>query len=318
MINPADDSSYQELTRMRRRIGHCVLSPLPYLWTIFALSPIAGGQDPPRRIPDPTPATVGYKQMHWVGRGPWVGEVHLIQSHLGLVGNEALQEDLELTADQKARLAAVKVDPRPFGALHRDVLKISSLRKRGEADGEEYAEVEARVNFLYRKQEEAVRSILDPKQYKRLKEIAVQQGGPLIVTFPRFADRLRLADIQRERIAEILGESAEREKAAIDERLGYFPGLEFKPGQDISDPAFVALNEIHNKRGKVKDEIRHKNETQTIRDVMRVLTPQQRKALEKMKGEPYDLSKLTWEYAARVREEKAAKERKAASEGAPN
>lgn len=92
----------------------------------------------------------------------------------------------------------------------------------------------------------------------------------------------------------------------------------YAQGQDIKDPEFKALNALHNMKSKAVDEIIRKTETRTIREVVRVLTPQQRKALEKMKGEPYDLSRLTWDYANRTREEKAAKERKAASEETPN
>ena len=129
----------------------------------------------------------------------------------GLLRNEAVQKELNLTGEQtktlQEKLQALRGNREDFANLSRE-----ELQKRFEEMG--------------KKTEEAIKTVLDEKQQERLKELEIQAVGAAALMAPEVAEQLKLEQAQKEKIQKIQQESRPTERfdfrnASQEERQKY-------------------------------------------------------------------------------------------------
>ncbi|RJP42130.1 MAG: hypothetical protein C4547_00785 [Phycisphaerales bacterium] len=190
-----------------------------------------------------------------MGRGPGA-------SLLGLVGMEAVRAELKLTDEQKAT-----VD---------EIIAAERGGERPDFSGtQEMTEDERRAHFekLRREHEEKVHGllakVLKTEQMERLLQIQLQSLGVAGLNRPDVAARLELSSEQKEKVAALLQERSTKLRDAMR-------SLFQEGGGDFS-----AMREK-------LDELRRQEDEK----VLAVLTDPQRAALEKLKGEPFDMPRF--------------------------
>lgn len=160
-------------------------------------------------------------------------------------------------------------------------------------DRPDFTEMQANMQALQKETEATYTKILEPAQKKRLAEIDLQNTGPLAVLRPEIAKKLNINELQMARIEEAqqgtrdaMGEifSAQRENfAQFRTQDGGFDREAMK-AQMQSDAGKAQMERL-----KKQTEGLTKNEVSSIG---KILTTKQKANFEKMKGKPFDVSKL--------------------------
>jgi hypothetical protein len=117
----------------------------------------------------------------------------------------------------------------------------------------------------------ALESVLKPEQVKRLKEISLQQRGARALADPKIQTALKITDDQKEKIKTIQ-EDARKEIAALNPRGNGGAG-----------------GGGRGNRGG--GEARQKLNAETMKKLVEVLSPDQRKTWTAMVGEPFELKR---------------------------
>jgi hypothetical protein len=159
--------------------------------------------------------------------------------------------------------------------------------------------------------EEALATILDRGQYRRLKQIQLQAEGIGALLQPEMIEKLNLEEDQVEQIRELLGQSRqvqrENGRAMFDMMRTAFPnqgnngpnpggGPGGPGGPNLRDPAFQEAMKAHMEKPEVKakmGEMQAQNakvQDQLAAAVNRVLGKRQAAAYKKMLGAPMDFS----------------------------
>ncbi|MHB1034900.1 MAG: Spy/CpxP family protein refolding chaperone [Pirellulales bacterium] len=188
-------------------------------------------------------------------------------SFLGLLGEEKVQKELKLSAEQieKVKAAGEKVR----GELEKD--------SAGLRDIQDQAQRRAKMTELADKADqqarEQLRDVLTQEQWMRLYQIRLQVRGLAVsLKNPRVAERLKLTDEQKTKAAEI-------EKAMGEKSAEAFGGL-----RDLSqDDRRAKMGEVRDKLRKIRSEADEK--------ALELLTPEQKENLDKMKGEKFELTR---------------------------
>lgn len=173
-------------------------------------------------------------------------------SYLSL-SNKSVQDELKLTDDQKAALQKIKDERTEAG-------------KKVRKDLDREAKMAAALAIVD-KASKAAEKILKPTQAKRLKQITLQRMGPRALTFPAIQKELKLTEKQ---VAEIKGIHAAGAK--LQEQLK-------KAGSDREK-----RREVFNTYRKIIQEMRAKADE----EIVKVLTPQQKKKWQEMQGPKFD------------------------------
>lgn len=185
-----------------------------------------------------------------------------IQKELGLSGDDKdradqLAEDLQ--AEQRETMQKLGID---FGAL-RDMPQDEREKKM-----KEMSDAQAKVAAKYQAK---VDEMLKPEQSKRLKQIALQTQGAQALGAENVAKDLGLSDDQKKDIAKI------QEDAMASMRRGFGRGQEQGQGQED----LQARMEEMRKAGEERDA-----------KLLAVLTDDQRKKFDELKGEAFDVASL--------------------------
>ncbi|MEO1615288.1 MAG: hypothetical protein AAFV88_05525 [Planctomycetota bacterium] len=187
-------------------------------------------------------------------------------SILGLLAVEKVQEELELMPDQIDAIKKLSSDrpqfERPEGFDPRDRseenrAKMTEMMEKMRAQREEF---EA-------KQTEKLDEVLFPEQMERLQQIQVQVMGVQALSNERVAKELKITTEQKEKLTEMGRTMREEMMAKVREM---FSG---GGGGDV--------------REKI-EELRKGAEEK----VLDVLTPDQKKSFEEMKGEPFEMPQM--------------------------
>ena len=174
-----------------------------------------------------------------------------------LLMNEAVREDLGVTAEQMAKLGELRQTLRDAGGLDREQLRDLSEEERREKMREWMAEREKVEAEVMKK----VKEVLDEKQVARLEQIQLQASGVGMFRDPKVRDALELTEDQQATMQESMRELGEEMRDAF---AGGAP-----------DPDKMAAI-----RKKMMDQ------------AMKVLTADQKAALKKLTGKPFDVSKI--------------------------
>jgi hypothetical protein len=183
---------------------------------------------------------------------------------LALVNSPAVQEDLKLTDDQKAKLKGL-ASKRP-----------AATSSRTKTSGGSNAQAARAAIAAQQKQ---LDDLLGADQRKRLEQIALQVEGPLAVSKPEVAKKINLTTGQVKQVRSIVVEA--RNQLA---QLGPptppptdKPGAGGDPGQSNQPPDRAQLEQVRQAAGT---------------RVMEVLKPAQKDAFSQLLGPPFDVAKL--------------------------
>jgi Spy/CpxP family protein refolding chaperone len=175
---------------------------------------------------------------------------------LALLTTEAMQKELELTAEQQAKIAP----------LHKEYMEVvAKYRTKNVEEIERIAEERTRaLQKINDKLEPQVKEILTAKQFERALQVVNQYLRLRIFHIPGVIKALELTDDQRQKIEAVASEYSKKEFRVVHD-------TESGPKQS----AAVA---------KLRDE--------AFAEVEKVLTKDQNEKWLALRGKPFDISKL--------------------------
>lgn len=163
-----------------------------------------------------------------------------------LLEKQAVQEELKLTDEQIQKLEALLSD-RPVVQSREELERTRPARAK--------------------KANEAIKSVLDEKQEKRLEELRIQREGVRSLFRTEVTDKLGLEQAQKNKITEIEGQHTSANRATLTK---------------LREPRITPQE-----RQKAFAEARERTK-KTYADLLAVLTPAQKETFEKMKGEKFE------------------------------
>lgn len=195
----------------------------------------------------------------------------------GLLRSEQVQEELKLTEDQKSQLSKMAEEQRAEMRERMGGMFGSNREEMSEAERKAQQEKVGKIfQELGKKAEEKIRGILEAEQFKRLKQIDLQQQmqnqGPAAFNRPDIIQALGLTEEQQQSLKQI-AEGLEAQSQQIREQTAQL----FQGYRDASE----------DEQGKLREkgaQLREKSETErkeAQQKAMAVLTEEQK---EKLKG----------------------------------
>lgn len=128
------------------------------------------------------------------GRGGPGGE-------LMILGMPEVQKELSITDDQKALVEDMMADLREGGGQRPDFASFRDLSE--EERNKRFEEMRKQGEARVKQAEEAVKAILDEKQFARYEELRLQRAGVMALSRPEVADKLALTQEQKDKLAEL-------------------------------------------------------------------------------------------------------------------
>lgn len=173
---------------------------------------------------------------------------------------KSVQQELELTEDQLARLEKLRVEEEESArTFFRGFIGLSQ------------EQIQAKFEKRAKASRQKISKILTPPQMDRLSEINIQRTGVSALGFAEVAKAMELTAEQQEQLAE-LGEESRRRLADLYSTSNGRP-----PGKAGQQERQQKQNEIHAERN---------------RQAIAVLTSDQKERFEKLQGEPFDTSTI--------------------------
>ena len=199
---------------------------------------------------------------------------------LGLLQIEQVQDDLKLTADKKSQLAKMAEEQRA------EMRERFAGRERGnreeQTDAQRQAEREKMIKEFQeqaKKTEEKIRGILSAEEFKRIKQIELQQQmeqrGPATFNRPDVIQALGLKEEQQQSLKQIAEGLAAQSQETREQTMQLFQGY-----RDASEDEQVKLRE-KGAQLREKDEAAKK---QAQKEAMAVLTEEQKEMLKGLMG----------------------------------
>ncbi len=186
-------------------------------------------------------------------------------SFLGLLRMQPVEKELKLSEDQIGKVNEVAEK------LGKEMMEQFADLREIEDRQEQRAKMIELGDQFDGKAHEQVREILSEDQMRRLYQIRLQVRGAVYGLNNRWiADRLELTDEQKQKAAEL--DKATQDK--IFDAFGSFRDLSQEQRRE-------KMGEVREKIGKIRSE--------ADEQALRILTAEQREALEKMKGEILEL-----------------------------
>lgn len=220
-------------------------------------------------------------------RGFGFGRGGFSMGPMQLLGNSAVQKELDLSTEQVAEVnkltEAYRAEQRDAGGRP-DFSRLRDLsdEERREAFEEMRKKREEAQKKLDAKYDPKIAELLDPPQADRLDQVVLQLKGVEALTEEATAQALGLSKAQQEKIAAINNdyEAKRRELFSGFGRRGRRGDDEERGGRGGRGGGFEAFAQMR--------ELGEKRDT----DVMAVLTADQKKTWEEMKGEEFDRREL--------------------------
>lgn len=195
-------------------------------------------------------------------RGGGMGEM----GGLMYLRSEQVQKELNLTEEQKDKLRALG---EKLGEQMRE--RFSGMRDLSEQQRRErFQEMQKDAAKRAEETRKELAGILKPEQFKRLRQIELQQQGAAALMRPEVAENLGLTAEQKEKLEQIGRSSMEK------------IGSLFQEGRDRE-----RSEEERNQLREKGQQIRQEGE----KEAMAVLTPEQKQKLRDMMGEPFELDR---------------------------
>jgi len=235
--------------------------------------------------PLPTPKTVGWCNMPWKFRGPWLSG----GSRYQLILAPVVQEELGIRDDQKEKILGSRLS-----RVESEILSLEiniHMRWITEEQAGRRAEGKLCQDGLKRILEAELKKILKADQERRLDEIALRQAGPLVIAHPEIARRLGLSRGQIKELDELLAETKEKNKISRDSiSKGARP---LKPVDGPMDEDQYNELQAWIDRSRAVAKVNHQSEAKLAESILALLKPSQKEKLDRMLGEFFDLGPLT-------------------------
>jgi Spy/CpxP family protein refolding chaperone len=179
-----------------------------------------------------------------------------------MLGGDAVQKELAISEEQKKSLSELS------DQLRADALEIfSSLQDlTPEEQKEHMPELMKMIGEKGSAMQEKIDKMLDDKQKARLKELSLQSRGATALEDDEVVAALKISDEQKQKLADVREEGNKLIEQAMQALRGGGGGGD--------------AGELRKKMGAMRKELTDK--------AMAVLTPEQLKQLEKLKGTKFD------------------------------
>ena len=181
---------------------------------------------------------------------------------LGLLRNQDVQNDLQLTTDQKDKLRDAA---QGMGNMRERMQGLQDLSQE-----QRQAKMQEIMKEMQEKTEKQLAEILQPAQLQRLKEIRLQVMGAAALALPEVAKALDITAEQTEKLKAIQQQLQEKRREAM------------QGAADLSQE----------EREKMRETMQQMAKDATAK-ALEVLTPQQKEAFEKLKGKKIDIDLST-------------------------
>ena len=201
----------------------------------------------------------------------------------GLIQNPQVQEELELSEAQVEKVRELgqeireemqKFFPGREGA--EDLTREQRMARFQEAMEKYREEAEKRAPEI----EKRVRDILEPAQYKRVKQIEMQRQGIDALLRPDIIQALTITEDQQKEIKEVL-EKRNKEREELGEQMqGMFEGFRRDMSEEEREKARAKGEELREKGRAIQSEAQ--------KNAMGVLTDDQKAMMPNLMGEPFE------------------------------
>jgi hypothetical protein len=190
-----------------------------------------------------------------------------------VLSNQALQDELKITTDQKAKFKGVAERQAELAKKRGEMFKGAAGDKEKLKDA--FADMQKEGEKLNEEIKKVTDETLTPDQKKRLKQIEVQAQGVRAFQNEEVVTALKLTDEQKGKIKGISEEYAKDAKSV-------FGGGGFKKGGGGFDPEKMAENR------KKLDRLAKA----TVADITATLTDEQKRTWKELTGESFDTTQL--------------------------
>jgi len=178
-----------------------------------------------------------------------------------LLGQEPIQKELELSADQKEKVTALADSVREA--------RQAMFQGGGGAGGGDFQEMQKKMTEMTEANKKKVAEILQPPQNARRDEIMLQlsvsQSPATALTQGNTGEKLGLTEDQKKKVADLVAKNQEKTQSLFQDAGGDFQGMQ-------------------EKMTKLRDDLKN--------DAMAVLTPEQKEKLTKLQGKTFDVSTI--------------------------
>lgn len=228
----------------------------------------------------------------------------------GLLDNAAVQEELKLTDEQKTQ---VKQTNEAIGKKRQELFAGFRRNNGNNNNGNnndpnaqdappmpDPEVMRANMEALHAQADKVFGKILNKTQMARLGQIDLQRQGPMAVFRPDIAKKLNIDEEQMEQMQQVQNESMEQMKESFQARRQAMNA--FRPqdggdqGQDRTAQREAMKKAMETPEAKAQiEQFRKQGEdlqNQTIKAIGRVLTKKQKENFNKLRGKPFDLTKL--------------------------
>jgi len=201
----------------------------------------------------------------------------------GLLRSGQVQEELKLTDDQKSELGELaqqqfaEMRERFAGRRQENPEELSEDERQAQRE-KMMKEFQERAKIM----EEKIRAILEPKQFKRVKQIELQQMGAMAFTRPDVAQALKMTEEQKQEMKELF-EDVQKKRQEIGQQTGAL----FQGFREASD-------EDREKMREKMEQFRAQGEAlnkETQQKAMALITDEQKGMLKNLMGEPFKLER---------------------------
>ena len=199
----------------------------------------------------------------------------------GLLRSEQVQKEINITEDQKSQLA--KMAEEQMAAMRERFSGQSRENREEMSDADRQAQREKMMKEFQEAAKEAegkIRGILKPEQFKRLKQIELQQQGVEALRRPDMAQALGLTEDQIEKLKEAFAGVQKQREEIGEQTRALYQGF-----RDASEDERAKLRE----KG---EQIRAKGEglkKESQQKAMAILTDEQKGKLKDMMGKRFQL-----------------------------
>jgi Spy/CpxP family protein refolding chaperone len=194
-----------------------------------------------------------------MGFGPGRGGI------LGLLRSEAVQKELKLSDEQRELIRELADEVRTKIREQFSGFDFRKLRDMSDQERQKlFEEGRRKMELIAKEAEETLELVLEPHQLKRLKQLQLQREGVFAIGRPDIAKQLGLSEQQIAKVRELI-ESLRPDREKMREV--------FRQGRDAVRKYFAE-----------REERRKEAEKQ----ILELLTPEQRKKWEGLIGEPFE------------------------------
>jgi Spy/CpxP family protein refolding chaperone len=200
-----------------------------------------------------------------------------------LLRSEQVQGELKLTEDQKSQLS--QMAEQQWAQMREWFAGRNRGNREEQSEAERQAEREKMIKEFQertKKAEEKIRGILKPEQFKRLKQIELQQMGANALIRPDVTQALGLTEEQGQKLKELFEGIRKQREELREQSRPLFLGF-----RDANEEERAALRE-KGEQLRAKGDALQKEAQQKA---MALLTDEQKGKLKDLAGEPFQLDR---------------------------